>query len=73
MNAYNSENSGIVAYAIGENHIDVEFKNGGIYRYKEARIGRLQFLNMQVCAILGSGLNGFINRHVRGKAIRLSN
>ena len=71
MTAYTSENSGIVGFEIGEDYIDVEFKNGGIYRYKEAIIGHLQFLNMQAAALLGSGLNGFINRYVRDKAIRI--
>ena len=71
MRAYTSENSGIVGFEIGEDYIDVEFRNGGIYRYKEAIIGHLQFLNMQAAAMIGSGLNGFINRRVRDKAIRI--
>ena len=71
MKAYRSENSGIVAYAIGEDYMDVQFRNGGIYRYKEAIIGTLSFLNMQAAALLGEGLNGFINKFVRGKAIRI--
>ena len=58
-------NSGITGYAIGEDYIDVQFRNGKVYRYKEATIGRLAFLNMQVLAIMGSGLNAFINRNVR--------
>ena len=64
-------NSGIVAYEIGEDYIDVEFRNGGIYRYEEANIGRLNFLNMQTAAIIGCGLNGFINKFVRNRAIRI--
>ena len=73
MRAYGNQNgnSGITAYEIGEDYIDVQFKNGGIYRYKEAIIGHLCFLNMQVSALLGEGLNAFINKHVRGKAIRI--
>ena len=71
MTAYTSENSGIVGYRIGNDYIDVQFKNGGIYRYKEAIIGHLQFLNMQAAAMIGSGLNGFINRRVKDKAIRI--
>lgn len=58
-------NSGITAYAIGEDYIDVKFRTGKVYRYKQCNIGRLQFLNMQVLAMLGSGLNAFINKHVR--------
>ena len=73
MREYRNQNgnSGIIAYEIGDDYIDVQFKNGGIYRYEEATIGRLQFLNMQVLAILGSGLNAFINMFVRGQAIRI--
>ena len=73
MRAYGNQNgnSGIVGFEIGENHIDVQFKNGGIYRYKEAIIGHLQFLNMQAAALLGEGLNAFINNYVRAKAIRI--
>ena len=64
-------NSGIVAYEIGEDYIDIEFRNGGIYRYRKAVIGGLNFLNMKVAAIIGSGLNGFINKFVRNRAIRI--
>ena len=58
-------NSGITAFEIGDGYIDVEFRNEKVYRYKEATIGRLAFLNMQVLAIMGSGLNAFINQNVR--------
>ena len=73
MREYRNQNgnSGITAYDIGDDYIDVEFKNGGIYRYEEAAIGRLQFLNMQVLAIMGSGLNAFITMFVKGQAIRI--
>ena len=60
-------NSGIIGYEIGDDSIDVEFANGGVYTYSETNIGRLNFLNMQVLAMQGSGLNAFINKHVRGK------
>ena len=71
MRAYTSENSGIVGFDIGEDYIDVEFRNGGIYRYEEAVVGHLQFLNMQAAAILGSGLNGIINRGARARGRRI--
>lgn len=73
MREYRNQNgnSGIIAYEIGDDYIDVQFKNGGIYRYEEATIGRLQFLNMQVLAILGSGLNAFINMFVRNQAVHI--
>lgn len=71
MEAYRSQNSGILAYRIGNDYMDVMFQNGALYRYHESIIGHLQFLNMQVSAIMGNGLNGFINKYVRGKAIRI--
>ena len=73
MKAYRNENgtSGIVAYEIGEDWIDIQFKNGGIYRYEEANIGRLNFVNMQAAAIIGNGLNAFINNFVRNLAVRI--
>ena len=69
MKAYANRNgkSGIIAYHIGNDYIDIQFASGGIYRYKESNIGRLNFLNMQAAAIIGSGLNSFINRVVRRK------
>ena len=60
-------NSGITGYEIGTDYIDIEFRNAKVYRYKEANIGRLNFLNMIVAAIIGSGLNSFINKFIRGK------
>lgn len=71
MTTYGNENSGIVAYDIGDDYIDVEFRNGGIYRYEEATIGRLALLNMQAAAVLGVGLNGIINRSARNRGIRI--
>ena len=69
MLKYNNGNgkSGITAYAIGNDYIDIKFRNGKVYRYRKDRIGELNFLNMKVSAILGSGLNTFINKFVRGK------
>ena len=64
-------NSGITHYAIGDAHIDIQFQNGGIYRYEETNIGRLNFLNMKAAAIIGNGLNSFINHFVRNRAIRI--
>ena len=60
-------NSGIIGYEISNDSIDIQFANGSIYTYSEANIGELNFLNMQVLAMRGSGLNAFINKHVRGK------
>ena len=69
MTAYKNlnDNSGIVAYAIGDDYIDVEFNSGGVYRYTEASVGSENFAIMKALAIAGAGLNAFINKYVRFK------
>ena len=69
MTAYKnlSGKSGITAYAIGDDYIDVEFNSGGVYRYTEASVGEVHFNVMKALAIAGAGLNAFINKHVRFK------
>ena len=73
MQEYGNQNgnSGIVGFEIGNDYIDVEFKNGGIYRYRETVIGKLAFLNMCAAACIGNGLNAYINQSVRAKAERI--
>lgn len=67
MTAYKnlSGKSGITAYAIGDDYIDVEFNSGGVYRYTEASVGEVHFNVMKALAIAGAGLNSFINKFVR--------
>ena len=60
-------NSGITAYEIGENHIDVEFRSGGVYRYTAASVGETHLEVMKALAKVGMGLNGYINTNVRFK------
>ena len=60
-------NSGISEVIIGEEHIDVEFKNGGIYRYSKGSVGETNLFIMKTLAQVGTGLNRFINKHVRNK------
>jgi len=57
--------SGIRAYEIGEACIDVEFKDGHVYRYSYLRPGRAEVEHMAGLARSGEGLNGYINRVVR--------
>ena len=73
MTAYKNlnGNSGIVDFEIGENHIDIQFKNGGIYRYHRSVIGDLNFLNLIAAAVIGEGLNSHINKRCRGLAERI--
>ena len=57
--------SGVARYEIGEDFIDVEFKGGGAYRYGYAATGAAHVETMKLLAGTGTGLNAYINRHVR--------
>ena len=61
-------NSGIIGFDYTDTHIDIQFRGGKVYRYLREVIGELNFLNMVAAAHIGSGLNSFINRSVRGMA-----
>ena len=60
-------NSGITAYEIGTDYIDVEFRSGGVYRYTENSVGETHLSVMKALAKVGMGLNGYINSNVRFK------
>ena len=69
MREYGKPNgkSGITAYEIGKDYMDIQFRNGKVYRYKKDNVGDLNFLNMVTAALIGCGLNSFINKFVRCK------
>ena len=80
MRPYGDHNgtSGITGYAIGEYEdgngwMEIEYRNGGIYRYNECNVGAINFAVMKALAIVGSGLNSYINEHVRGRGVRCYN
>ena len=58
-------NSGIVAYEVFDDAIDVAFESGGVYTYHRDVIGEVHFEVMKALAQAGTGLNAFINKHVR--------
>ena len=60
------EGSGVAAYESGPGWIHIRFHHGGTYRYDASHPGPVQVLQMQRLAGAGSGLNSYINRHVRG-------
>lgn len=60
-------NSGIAAYAIAKNSIEVEFKDGGLFLYDVRSTGRANIEEMKKLARAGNGLNTFINRFVRDR------
>jgi hypothetical protein len=57
--------SGVAAYEIGEDFIDVQFKKGKTYRYTYASAGQHIIEQMKSLAIAGDGLNSFIMRNAR--------
>lgn len=57
--------SGVRAYDIGQSHIDVQFKDGALYRYTTLSAGQLNLEHMARLARAGEGLNSFINRVVK--------
>jgi len=61
-----SGTSGIAAYEIGADFITVKFiDTSRTYTYSYRRAGRTHVETMKTLALRGSGLNKYINRHVR--------
>jgi hypothetical protein len=60
-----SGTSGVVAFALGDHHIDIEFQDGHRYRYTYAIPGEQQVEAMKSLAKTGKGLATYINQHVR--------
>jgi hypothetical protein len=58
-------NSGILAYEIGSDYIDVQFKGGKVYRYTDASAGSNNIETMKGLAQAGHGLNTFISKNVK--------
>lgn len=67
-----SGNSGVVAFNLGDSHIDIEFQDGHRYRYDYTTPGQAEVEAMKTLAQNGKGLATYINQHVRERfAIRL--
>jgi hypothetical protein len=60
-----SGTSGVIGYELGPDYIDVEFKEGSIYRYDYRVSGRKIVEAMKTLAASGEGLATFINQNVR--------
>ena len=65
MQRYRNENSGIVAYEIGNDYIKVQFTDGKIYLYNYITPGKEDVDMMKRLAEAGEGLTTYINRYVR--------
>lgn len=57
--------SGAAAYECGPDWIRIRFHHGGTYRYDARHPGLENVVEMQRLAESGSGLNTYINQHVR--------
>jgi len=66
-----SGESGVVAYDIGDDHIDIRFRNSdGVYRYDRETPGAPHIDNMKLLAEAGPGLSTYISRYVKGRYAR---
>ena len=59
------DNSGIVAYELGEDWIKIQFRDGGLYLYDYKNTGSDLIEQMKELAIAGQGLNSFVSRFVK--------
>ena len=59
--------SGVIAYAIGNNSIKVQFRDGWVYTYTSQRTGRNNIEQMKTLADAGRGLSSFISRVVKNR------
>jgi hypothetical protein len=59
--------SGVVAYEIHDDAIDIEFANGEIYRYDETAPGPADVELMKRFARAGRGLTTYVSKYVRDR------
>lgn len=63
--------SGVLAYEIGIDYIDVQFKGTSkIYRYSYQSADRENVETMKELAQSGNGLNSFINKNVKYRYVK---
>lgn len=62
-----SGNSGVAAYAIGPDRIEVRFRDGPTYTYTYARPGRELVERMKALARAGRGLSTYISTVVKDR------
>jgi len=61
----NRADAGIRGYALLDDAIEIQFKDGGVYRYSARRPGAELVAEMRRLAMAGKGLSTFINQNVR--------
>ena len=57
-------NSGVIAYDSGPDYIDVQFRDGAVYRYSDQVPGQRHVEMMRLLALKGQGLTTYINQHI---------
>ena len=70
MENYRNSDSGVRSYAIGDDFITVQFKDGDIYKYSYSSAGTRNIEIMKGLALRGRGLNTFINKYVKKKYVK---
>jgi hypothetical protein len=60
-----AENSGVIAYEIGDDFILIEFQDESVYLYDYKSTGKANIEQMKILALTGEGLTTFINQHIR--------
>lgn len=62
-----SGESGVTAYHVEKEAIQVRFVDGKVYRYSYKSTGRAHIEQMKTLAEQGKGLSAYISTHVRDK------
>ena len=60
-----SGTSGIEQYDSAIEHIDIEWKDGKVYRYDYSKPGAVDVERMKELAVAGEDLATYVNQHVR--------
>jgi hypothetical protein len=65
-----SGDSGVTRYAIGADHIEVQFDGPVVYTYDATRPGVPHVERMKLLAVAGRGLSTYISTHVKNEYSR---
>lgn len=63
----NKKKTGVRAYEIHPDSIDVEFSSGWVYHFSYEKPGPLRVERMKQLAESGHGLSTFISKHVKNR------
>jgi hypothetical protein len=64
--------SGVTAYRIATEAIDVRFVDGRVYTYTYESAGPVHIENMKLLAQAGQGLSTYISQHVRDRYAKVA-